>query len=138
MIYIVDSCYVDNHKDACIIVKSKNLCIEEMTEIVGALGNLCSSCNGDRGCVPQTIFNVLIEHFGCKDRKHKYHGELGFIALRVQSPMLHTTFVLRDEFMVWIDIEEAMRYTSKRFRDILSNYFTQEEMDEVVEKWRRS
>lgn len=106
-----------------------------MTENSVALVNLYSSCNADRGCHPNAILEVLCQKLGCKDRKHKYHGRQEFIALHVLAPMLHTTFVLRDEFMVWIDIEEAMRYTSKRFRDIWASYFTQEEIDELAGKW---
>lgn len=136
MIFIIDSCFAVNHKKECIIVKNTTLLIEEMTDVVGALGNLYFSSSAARGCPPQAILEVLCEKMGCKDRKHKFIGEMEFVERRIQSPMLHTTFLILDELVVWIDIEEAMRYTAKRFRDILTKYFTQEEMDDLVKKWK--
>ena len=135
MIYIIDNCYADNHREECIIVKNKNLTMEEMTDIVGALGNLYAKSKNITSCQPQKLWNVLCTNFGCKDRKHKYLGELEFVESRIQSPMLHATFLLYDEFIVWLDIKEAMRYTIERMYSILDEHMEQDEIQVLKESW---
>lgn len=107
MIYIIDSCYAENHKKDCIIIKNKTLTIEKMTDIVGALGNLYVQIQNETSCPPKKLWNVLCTNFECKDRKHKYLGELEFVERRIQSPMLHATFLLYDEFIIWLDFKRS-------------------------------
>ena len=135
MIYIVDSYFASNHKAECIIIKNDALLIEEMTNIVGALGNLYFRSTHRSSCPPQELLEILCEKFKCKDRKHKYSGELEFVAQRIYSPMLHTTFLLCDELVVWIDIQEAMVYARDRMWSVLGEYFAKDELEQIAEKW---
>ena len=140
MIYIIGSCYLSHHKNECIIVKNKNHTIEEMTNIVGALGNVYFHFQKDTHryfCPPQELFPILIEYLGCKDRKHKYKGELEFIESRLQTPMLSTAFVLRDEIIIWIDIKEAMLYTQDRISRILNTYLKKEDIEKIEMNWKQ-
>ena len=136
MIYIIGSCYLKNHKEECIVVKNNSLMIEEMTNIVGALSNLYYYAKNEEFCPPTELLNILCEKLACKERKHKYRGEIDSIQLRIQPPMLHTTFVLRDELVIWIDVKEAMRYTSGRMWGILCTYFEKDDVEEIEAKWR--
>lgn len=136
MIYIIGGCFLSNHKEECIVVKNKSLMIEEMTNIVGALANLyCYSTNED-SCIPINLLNVLCEKLECKERKHKYKGELESIQLRIQPPMLHTTFVFRGELVIWIDVREAMDYTQGRMWEVLHTYLEKEYIEILKEAWR--
>lgn len=136
MIYIIGGCFLSNHKEECIVVKNKSLMIEEMTNIVGVLANLyCCSTNEDL-CLPIKLLNVLCERFECKERKHKYTGELESIQRRIQPPMLHTTFVLRDELVIWIDVREAMDYTKECMWGLLNTYFKKEDMERLAAEWK--
>ena len=136
MIYIIDNCYAANHKKECIILKNKNLSIEEMTDIIGALANLYYRSTNERSCPPEKLMETLCEKFECKDRKHKYSAEIDFIERRVQSPMLHATFVLHGEMIVWIDVSEAMDYTFGRMNTVLNAYLGRDEINEIEQKWR--
>lgn len=136
MIYIIGSCYLSNYKEEWIVLKNKRLLIEEMTNIVGALSNLYFLSTEAEFCPPVRLQNVLCEKLQCKERKHKYTGELEAIRLRVQPPMLHTTFVLCDELVIWIDIKEAMYYTKGRMWEILNTHFKEEDIREIEEKWK--
>lgn len=137
MVFIIDNCYASNHKEECVIVKNKNLSIEEMTNLVGALGNLYFRSTNEHICPPTKIMNILCDTFECKDRKHKFSGEMEFIERRIQSPMLHATFVLHDEFIVWMDISEAMDYSFRRMHTVLNEYFELDEIKEIENEWRK-
>lgn len=136
MIYIIGSCYLSNHKEECIVVKNKSLLIEEMTNIVGALANLYFLSTDKDLCPPEELLNILCEKLECKERKHKYKGELEFVEYRIQTPMLHTTFVLCDELVVWIDIKEAMVYTKGRMWNLLHTYLQKEDIEQIQKNWR--
>lgn len=136
MIYIIGSCYLNNHIEECIVVKNKTLMIEEMTNIVGALGNLYVLCRDADLCLPAEVLNILCEKLECKERKHKYRGELEFVERRIQTPMLHTTFVLCDEMVIWIDIKEAMSYTRGRMWGLLHTYLEKEDIEQIEKNWR--
>ncbi len=137
MIYIIDNCYASDHKKESIILKNKNLSIEEMTDLVGALANLYYRSTSDHLCPPKELIGVLCDKFECKDRKHKYTGEMDFIERRIQSPMLHATFVLHGEMIVWIDISEAMDYTFGRMNVVLNEYLELDEIKAIEEKWMK-
>ena len=136
MIYIIDSCFAKNHKEECVILKNKDFSIEEMTDVIGALANLYYKSTNERLCPPQKLFEILCDRFECKDRKHKYISEMDFIEFRVQSPMLHATFILHGEIIVWIDIAEAMDYTLKRMDSVLSRYLDVDEIKNFETMWR--
>lgn len=136
MIYIIGSCYLNNHKEECIVVKNKRLMIEEMTNIVGALANLYFLSTNNDLCPPAELLDILCKKLGCKERKHKYSGELTFVELRIQPPMLHTTFVLCDELIIWIDIKEAMDYTKGRMWGLLHTYLEKEDIEQLEQNWR--
>ena len=136
MIFIIDNCFASNHKEECIILKSKTFSIEEMTNLVGALGNLFFRSTNEHICPPNKIMNILCDTFECKDRKHKFLGEMEFIERRIQSPMLHATFVLHGEYIVWMDISEAMDYTFGGMNTILGEYFDADEIKEIIEEWK--
>lgn len=125
-----------NHKEECIVVKNSDLMIEEMTDVVGALGNLYFRSTNKSFCPPQELFEVLCTKLECKDRKHKYIGELEFVERRIQSPMLHTTFLLCGKMVIWIDIKEAMDYTFGRMWPVLNNNLTKEEIEQIEKEWR--
>ena len=137
MIYIVGSYYVN--KEEWIVVKNKTLTIEEMTNVVGALANLhlFSKFSKSEGlCPPIKLQSILCEKFESKERKHKYKGELESIYFRIQPPMLHTTFVLCDELIIWIDVKEAMDYTQGRMWSILNSYLQEMDIKKIQEMWR--
>lgn len=136
MIYIIGSCYLGNHKEECVVVKNNNLLIEEMTNIIGALANLYFLSTDKEFCPPKELLNILCEKLECKERKHKYKGELEFVEYRIQTPMLHTTFVLCDELVVWIDIKEAMAYTKGHMWSLLHTYLQKEDIALIEKKWR--
>lgn len=135
MIYIIGSCYLKNHKEECIVVKNKSLMIEEMTNLVGALSNLYCSCKNTDFCPPIELLNILCERMECKERKHKYSGELESVERRIQTPMLHTTFVLRDELVIWIDVKEAMDYTTGRMWGLLHAYLDKKDIEKLEQNW---
>ena len=137
MIYVIDNCYALNHKKECIILRNKNLSIEEMTDVVGALANLYYRNTDGRQCPPEKLMEPLCEKFECKDRKHKYSGEMEFIERRIQSPMLHATFVLHGEIVVWIDISEAMDYVFSRMYSVLNEYLEEDEIKKIETEWRK-
>lgn len=138
MVYIIGSCYLKNHKEDCIVVKNSSLMIEEMTNIVGALSNLFFFCKNENFCPPIELLNILCEKLECKERKHKYRGELEAVELRIQPPMLHATFVLCDELVIWIDIKEAMAYTYGRMWTLLHTYLNKEDIEQIKEEWKRN
>lgn len=137
MIYIIGGCYLHNHKQECIVVKNDSLLIEEMTNVVGALGNLYYISSDKVLCPPVELLDVLCQKLACKERKHKYRGELDFVECRIQTPMLHTTFVLCDELVVWIDIKEAMAYTNDRMWSLLHTYLTKDDIEQIEQKWKK-
>ena len=136
MVYVIESCSLRNHKEECIVVKNSSLAIEEMTNIVGALSNLYYFSKDEEFSPPSELLNILCKNLGCKERKHKYRGELESIQVRIQPPMLHTTFVLRDELVIWIDVREAMDYTRGRMWNILNTYLEEDDIKNIEEQWR--
>lgn len=136
MIYIIGSCSLSNHKEECIVVKNKCLMIEEMTNIVGALANLHYLSTDTGLCPPQELLNILCDKLECKERKHKYWGELEAVEQRIQPPMLHTTFILCDELVIWIDIKEARDYTRGRMWALLHTYLDRDVIEEIEKAWK--
>lgn len=136
MIFIIDNYFANDHREECIVVKSKKYTIEEMTEIVGALANLYHKHTNQRFCAPRALKNILCTNLDCTDKKHKYRGEIDFVESRISSPMLHATFLMRDEILVWLDISEAMDYTFARMFSILEEYFNDEEIENIKESWK--
>lgn len=135
MVYVIGSCYLKNHKEECIVLKNEDLTIEEVTNIVGALSNLYCMCRNVDFPPPKELLNIMCEKLECKERKHKYKGELESIQMRIQPPMLHTTFVLRDELVIWIDIKEAKDYTFGRMWTLLNTYLDKDDIEKMKEEW---
>lgn len=136
MIYIIDNHFADNHKENCIIIKNTEFSIDEMTLIIGSLGNLYFYSTDQRVCPPRKLLEVLCSKFDCKDRKHKYTGELEFIERRIESPMLHTSFVLHDELIIWLDIKEATNYTFGMMWSVLNRHLFPADLEEIKMKWK--
>lgn len=139
MIFIIDHCYASNHPEECIIIKNKNLTIEEMTRLVGSLACFYNSCTNKEICPPREILDVLCKNIGCKDRKHKFVHEMKFIEQRLSSPMLYTAFVMNGEIVIWIDIKEAMNYcrdNAKNYLDI-RDYIMEEQLMQIKKEWNR-
>ena len=140
MIYIIGGCYLTHQKEECIVVKNSDLMIEEMTNIVGALGNLYYRSKEEFQryfCPPKELLPILCELLKCKDRKHKYMGELDFIETRIQSPILSTVFVLKDELLIWIDVKEAMIYKRDSMWGTLYAHFNKEDVEKIEEAWKK-
>ena len=137
MIYVIGSCELRDHKEECIVVKNKSFTIEEMTNIVGALSNLYCYKKNEKFCMPKELLYILCDKLQCKERKYKYRGELEFLERRIQTPMLHTTFVFCGELVIWIGIKEAMGYTRGRMWEIINTYMPKEEIDKIEAEWRR-
>ena len=117
---------------------SFSLLFHLQTDVIGALANLYFRSTGERLCPPEKLLGVLCSRFECKDRKHKYIGEMDFIEFRVQSPMLHATFILHGEIIVWIDIAEAMDYTFSRMHSVLNEHLDLDEVRKIEDAWRNN
>lgn len=136
MIYIIDRAFAIEPEESCIIIKNTDLTIIDMTSLIGSLADLYCKTTIHHLCEPSKLLDILCTHFACTDKKHKYSGELYFIESRVQSPILHATFVLHDELIIWIDITEAMHYARSKVSPQLINFMSEETIQELERTWK--
>jgi len=135
MIYVIDSAFALDKKESCIIIKNTELSIIEMTNLIGSLATLYRDITQHHVCEPSMLLDILCTHFECTDKKHKYSGELSFIESRVRPPILHATFVLHDELIIWMDIAEAMHFTRSNKSLKLNDIIPESILNDIAYAW---